>query len=469
MRMARIALSLLGALALIVAGRQTWQEHHRAAGLDFYIYWVNAQLPGRADVDNIYSIETQERAGEEYYARGQESASELLRYDSQRRRRLDNVSSPFLYTTFRWLSRDYESARTTFLVATLVAFVAATLLSVRAVGVRWAWGLYLVAALLTWFRGFEADLRVGNVNSFQFLVVAVIATLLRRDVAFRNPGLLHFTAGALGGMLLAFKPNVLYAVVLLLAARAFTRHWRELRFEAAGGIAGGLIAMIITAINYGTFQVWLQWPAAASQFWHRLQTRTERNVAPALSLIEQYGSWLSHLLAAVLIVIACVAIWRGRNRIDVLLIAGTGLLIYLLASTVVWLHYMVLTLPVAIALLQWRSTAVVSLLALAAIAEEPFEILTGKAIYPFDAHLITPALVALFLCAVWKIGWPASAVSDAGNELERTPLPGAQASVTDNRSSFRALASPLLSSSAGASRQHRLTRIHSSHGSTETP
>jgi hypothetical protein len=69
---------------------------------------------------------------------------------------------------------------------------------------------------------------------------------------------------------------------------------------------------------------------------------------------------------------------------------------------------MVLVIPIALALLRWRPTAVVSLLALAAIAEEPFELLTGIAVYPNDAKLIGPALFFLFGCAVWKLGYPES-------------------------------------------------------------
>ncbi|MND06198.1 hypothetical protein D3C83_274470 [compost metagenome] len=64
---------------------------------------------------------------------------------------------------------------------------------------------------------------------------------------------------------------------------------------------------------------------------------------------------------------------------------------------------MVFVIPIALALLRWRTTAIVSLLALAAIAEEPFEWLTGMAVYPNDAKLIGPALFALFVCAIWKL------------------------------------------------------------------
>jgi len=130
----------------------------------------------------------------------------------------------------------------------------------------------------------------------------------------------------------------------------------------------------------------------------------ERNVTPALELFHRQGAWASHALAAVLTVILAIAIWRGKRRDD-LLVAGTAILVYLMSATVVWLHYMVLVIPVAFALMRWRTTAVVALLSLALIAETLFEMATGIPVYPNDAKLITPAFVALFACAVWKLAF----------------------------------------------------------------
>src|SRR5436190_481163 len=323
--MKRAVLTTIALLAALYAIVVTWKKNERAAGLDFYLYYVNSQLPSRADVDNIYSPETQERIGEEYYARAQASSSELRKYDATRRRRLDNVSSPFLYTTLRWVSRDYDRA-------------------------------------------------------------------LLQDHAL-----------------------LLIAVVVFIA-RVVLREWHRLRIEILGGAIGVAIAIVVTAINYGTFRVWLQWNTAANEFFHRLRTRDERNVAPALSLFQQHGTWLGYVIAALLIAIVCYGLVRasgapsaGRGapearttRRDALLV-GLAILIYLISAPVVWLHYMVLSLPLAIALLRCRWTAIVSLLALAVIAEVPFEWITRTPVYPHDATLITPALLALFACGVWAL------------------------------------------------------------------
>jgi len=417
--MKRAVLTTIALLAALYAIVVTWRKNERAAGLDFYLYYVDSQLPSRADVDNIYSPETQERIGEEYYARAQAGASELRKYDATRRRRLDNVSSPFLYTTLRWVSRDYDRALLQDHALLLIAFIAGVLALCRLARVPWCWALLLLAALLLWYRGFEADLRVGSVNSLQLAAVAAMLW---------SPPLL---AGAILGMLIAFKPNLILIAVVVFLARIVLREWHRLRLELLGGAIGVAIAIVITAINYGAFRVWLQWITAANEFFHRLQTREERNVAPALSLFQRHGTWVGYVIAAILIVIVCWAVVRRATRHpesakrdegsrnakafaisrsfavfaaqDDALLAGLAILIYLISAPVVWLHYMVLALPLAIALLRWRWTAIISLLALIVIAEVPFEWITRTPVYPHDATLITPALLALFACGVWAL------------------------------------------------------------------
>lgn len=397
--MKRLAL-IIAALAVLYALAVTWRLNARAAGLDFYIYFVAGQLSGRADVDNIYSAEVQERIGEEYYERAQRSNSELRKYDAQRRRRLDLVSSPFLYTTLDWVSRDYDRALIQYHVLVLVAFVAGVLLIARRVSLSWPSSLLLLAGLLLYYRGFEADLRVGNVNSLQLLMIAL---------ALWSPPVL---AGAILGMLICFKPNLIIVALLLAVARVASRDWKRLGAEVAGGAAGGVFAFVAAAVNYRSLDVWSEWIAAANQFWHRLPTRMERNVTPALALFHRFGEWPGYLIAATLFVLACIAIWRGerssgktesRDPVRDVLIASVAIVIYLLSANVVWLHYMVLVVPAAVVLMRSRATAVVALLALAALAEEPFEMLVGKPAAPVEVMLIGPALAALFVCAVWKL------------------------------------------------------------------
>jgi len=388
-----IIFTALAGAAALYATVTVWRQNERAAGLDFYIYYVAGQIAGRADVENIYAAEVQERVGEEYFERAQRSGSELRKYDAQRRRRLDLVSSPFLFSTLRWVSADYERALTQYHAFVLVCFIAGVLFFCRAAGVAWWTSLFLLAGLLLWYRGFEADLRVGNVNAVQLLALAVIVAV---------PRLRWLLLGAL----LLFKPNVMFVPLLFAVARLARREHRELVRDLAQGAAGALIAFLVASLSYGSPRVWLQWVSAANDFYHRLPTRMERNVTPALALFHDYGEWVSYALAAILVAIACVAIVRSKTN-DAALLAGLGVLIYLLSANVVWLHYMVLAIPIAIALLRGRATPYVAIAALLLIAEEPFELFTRRAAAPVEAWLITPALAALF---VLGLRWRGSAV-----------------------------------------------------------
>ena len=404
-----IAITVIAALAVVYAVRVTWKQHERAAGLDFYIYFVNAQLQARDDVANIYDRDEQSRIGDEYYERAQSSRSEIRKYDAQRRRFVDSVSSPFLYTTLRWVSRNYERALRQYHVLVLTSFIVGFLLIARKVGLSWPSALLLLAALLLWYRGFEADLRVGNVNSLQLLALGA---------ALSAPPL---AAGFLTGLLIAFKPNLILVPLLLMVARAASRDWPRLRRELLGGVAGAVTAIAVAAISYGTFHVWLQWIARANEFYHRLPTRMERNVTPALSLFHAYGAWPSYVIALTLTLVVIFAIVRWRTRDDVL-ITGLAIMIYLLSATVVWLHYMVLVVVLALALMRSRVTAALALLALAAIAQEPFEWLTKIPVYPNDAKLMTPAFVLLFAASLWQLAKTDQTTSLSSASTQRSSI-----------------------------------------------
>ncbi|HUR80871.1 MAG TPA: hypothetical protein VM733_08900, partial [Thermoanaerobaculia bacterium] len=182
----------------------------------------------------------------------------------------------------------------------------------------------------------------------------------------------------------------------------------ERKIDFVQGAIGGAIAFIAASISYGGPRVWLQWVSAANAFYHRLPTRMERNVTPALELFHRYGEWVSYVLAVALLILVIVR----RKRNDAPLLAGLGILVYLLTANVVWLHYMVLVIPIAVALLRWRSTAIVAVVALLLIAEEPFEWIAGRAAFDVEVWLIAPAMAALFACGVWKLSErdPASAL-----------------------------------------------------------
>jgi hypothetical protein len=419
-RYLRYALMILAVALIVHFVRVTLDNLKTTSGFDFYIYYANAQIAGRPDIPNIYAPDVQVRVGEELYLQAQYTGSDRQWHAARSRRRLDSVSSPFLYTTLGWLSPVYERAIRHYHVLLMTSFligVAVLCLTARLPPVG---TLFLLAFLVGWYFPFHGDLIVGNVNSLQLIVLALAIA-----ASHRWP----LVAGFLLGILLSFKPNLILVLVLLIASRLLTRDFARLRREVIGGAVGGLTAFVAAAIHYGDARVWLYWLTAAGEFWERFPPRSDRNVAPALPLFQQYGSWPSYVIATLLLAIVVGAIFRSRKRDD-LLIAGLGINIYLLSATVVWVHYLVLMLPIAVALMRRKQTAAVGILAIIVVAGNPLEAAVGKSMIPFEATVILYALIALFVAGTWMLwtGRPDPSLryksSDSGAEGDLVrPLP----------------------------------------------
>ncbi|MGZ5440691.1 MAG: hypothetical protein ACXW5U_07075 [Thermoanaerobaculia bacterium] len=394
-RVLKYALIALGAAAVLHSGIWVVRALGSQPAVDFYIYYVAADLDARSDVEDIYGPDVQSRIGEEEYARALSGSSRLQKLDAADRRRLDNVSSPFLYTCFTWLPRDYDLALGIFRTLLVVAFGAGVVILGVVAGLPWAAALFLSAALLRFFFPFHTEVIVGNVNAFQLFAIALFAAFDRRFPAI---------GGAIIVLLVAFKPTLAWMIVVLVVSRLAVRDFARLRRELAGGTVGGLFAFGAAALNFGSPRVWLQWIPVASGFYGRLPGREANNVAPALPLFESVGSSLSLIIASLLLIVVTVLLFRFRSRNNVLL-AGLGALVYILSAPVVWLFYLTLAIPAAVALLRNGWTGVVAVAALFAMSGQ-WLFLMGHGAQPLDWRVITPALLALFAASLWHLAAP---------------------------------------------------------------
>ncbi len=365
MRAVRILLLVLSIAAAAYAVAAIWRNIARTAAIDFYLVWVNANVAGRDDIPNIYSVAAQSSIGEEFFARSLDSGSQIFHETATYRRRLDSRGSPFLYASFAWLGGDFEKALLLYRALTLAALLAAIVLLGRWCSMPLWRSILCFALLVHFFLPFRADFGVGNVNAIQLFFLALALTLgTRYPVA----------AGAILAMLLVQKPNVILVVAVLMLSRILTRDFRRLGREIAGGAIGGALAFVIGSLWFETPRIWLLWLQSAGDLYETLLPVDFNNVTPALPLFQQYGTWLSYVIAAVLIAIACIPLLRGRKRDDLLLIS-LGLLIYFMSATLVWLHYLMLCILPAFALFRTRVTAVLAGIALLLMADVPYEML----------------------------------------------------------------------------------------------
>ena len=402
----RILLLLLSIAAAAYAVACIWRDIAGTAAIDYYLVYVNANVAGRDDIPNIYSADAQSSIGEEFFARSLDSGSRVFHETATYRRRLDSRGSPFLYASFAWLSADFERALQQYQALVLAAFLGAILL----LG-RWRrmplWLSILVFALLVhFFLPFRADFGVGNVNAIQLFLLALALT-----VGERHPVI----AGAILGLLLAQKPNVILVVAVLMLSRILTRDFKRLGRELLGGAIGGVVAFAIGSLWFGTPRIWLLWLESAGNLYETLLSVEFNNVTPALPLFEHYGTWLSYVIAAALIAIVGIALMRGAKRDDLLLIS-LGLLIYFMSATLVWLHYLVLCIIPAFALFRTRVTAVIGGIALLLMADVPYQMLFGPTNPRMRQPLIVIAMAMLFVGCVVEL-WrgrphaPAAAVT----------------------------------------------------------
>jgi len=392
-RALRILLLVVSIVAAAYAVAGIWRNLSQKAAIDFYLVYVNVQVAGRDDIPNIYSDEAQSSIGEEFFARALDSGSRVFHETASVRRTLDSRGSPFLYASFAWISRDFEKALTHYRILLLAAYLAGIVLLGRYCRLPLWLTIFLFALLVHFFLPFRADFTVANVNAIQLFLLALALTIGERRPAI---------AGAILAMMLAAKPNVVLVVAILMIARVISRDFRRLGSEIAGGAVGGAIAFVVGSLWFETPRIWLLWLNSAGSLYQTLLGVEFNNVTPALPLFQQYGTWISYAIAAVLMVIAGFPLLRGAKRDDLLLIS-LGLLIYFMSATLVWLHYFVLAIIPAFALLRRNRTAIIAGIALLLMADVPYAMLFGPSSPQLRAKLIFIAMLMLFAACVWML------------------------------------------------------------------
>ena len=167
------AAAIAAGAALVVWGLwSSWQLAARSPGLDFYQFWIGAQEAPHAR-GQLWSPETRARLGTEYYNRAvMREGSNRMASVAQSRRELELFSTPFLYTCFGALPNRYEPAYLLWRIVSLLSLVAAVALIARALGWHLAPALFFLAFVLLLFQPLKSELRVGNVNEIQLLMIA---------------------------------------------------------------------------------------------------------------------------------------------------------------------------------------------------------------------------------------------------------------------------------------------------------
>lgn len=394
-RAVRTLLLIVSTAAAAYSVAPLWRNLSRSIAIDFYLVWVNNQVAARDEMPNIYSTAAQSTIGEEFFSRSLNSDSRVFVETATNRRRLDSRGSPFLYASFAWMSGEFETALLQYRIVILASFLGGLILLGFLCGVPLWFSVACFAAAVHYYLPFIADFVVGNLNAIQLFLLA-----LALAVGEKRPAI----AGAIVAMMLAQKPNVVVVVALLMLSRVLARDFDRLRREMLGGVIGGIIAFAIGSWWFETPRIWLLWLGSAGDLYSSLIGVEFNNVAPALALFQQHGTWISYVIAVLLVIIASIPLLRGAKRDD-LLIVSLGLLIYFLSATLVWLHYLVLCFIPAFALLRQRATAALAVIALLLMADVPYAMSRGPSTPELRAKLALVALLLLFagcIAMLWR-------------------------------------------------------------------
>ena len=360
---------VLGALCL-VALLGAWNYARSLPGIDYYVAWAAVDATRKNTEHDIYTREGRFRLGREYRREAlvgdpesrQAAAAEHVSY-------LHTSATPFLYTVIGLFSTgDYDRDLGLWHGLSLAAFTLALLLISRMFGFSAAASLALLLPCLVWLTALHSDLRVGNVNSFQFGLLALLFWLQSRDADTRfSPlagRLASASAGAVVALMVLFKPNLAPVALILLGAWLVRRQFLKLLIGATGMAVGALAALTWSSLFFGDPGVWLDW-------FRSLATLMEMDVgagignfnfANAIGLRLDRGGQIG--LALFLCALALLALWWGRRKrapthaapgvdgvdgerelIEYGQLLALACLIQLLVSPLVWLHYFVLTVP----------------------------------------------------------------------------------------------------------------------------
>ncbi len=275
---------------------------------------------------------------------------------------LETYSTPFLYTVAGvFASGRYDRDHAGFVLLSLGCGLFGALAICRLLRFEPLSCAAAIALLGLAFAPFLSDLRVGNVNAIQLGLLA--AFLGVRNLP--RPALADPAAGAILGLAVMFKPNLGCVALMLAMAGRSTGVWRRWPAWARGG--GGRrrrdrrlepllrdVPGLVELVRRGPLDT------------RRDRRREDRELRSRAASRRPLGVRAAPLLAAAAVGAMLVIAWASRRRgaastgneieprsagRDVLLV-GTGCMAYLLSAPLVWVHYFVLVVPLALFLLR---------------------------------------------------------------------------------------------------------------------
>lgn len=421
-----LILGTLLALSLLSA----WMYTKGTAGLDYYVAWVAADVVKSDSKLDIYDPSSAYKFAVIYRNKADmEKDAPRQKELARHRKQLPMTATPFLYGVTGLLATgDYEKDLTRWHLLSLILLTASILVSCRLAGYSAATSFAFMLPIMVWFAPFYSDLRVGNVNSIQLGWIGLIIWLQSRQ-----PGSGYlFAAGFFTGMLVMFKPNLAPVAILLAGGWAVRKHYPNLGISIGGIATGSLTAVLVSSAWMGSTTAWFDWFSRVMMFVERVPGKARGNHAVMAQTFKSPGAPSQLTVALLLCLLVLVAFWWGRRRASGSLndrpgsrqelmentcLIAAGCIIMMLASTTVWLHYYLLTIPMLIlAFSPWKSAGkmgivpilmlrVLPVIAMVLLMESALTIVIGGQVKDYWNLSTTISAVTLFIIGLWQLAY----------------------------------------------------------------
>jgi hypothetical protein len=356
-----VVLSLLGA----------WMYVKDTPGLDYYVAWAAADAVNNDTPNNIYKPESRYRLAVIYKNKADERQDNpRQKVIAKHRNSLPMTATPFMYwVTGLLVTGDYEQDLTTWQALSLFLLALSILVICRILNYPVATSMIVLLPVVIMMIPLHSELRVANVNSVQLGMIALILWLQSRSADTRY----LFATGLAIGLLAMFKPNLAPIALLIAGGWAVRRQFSKLMVTLYGIATGAFFALLVSSWWMGKATIWWDWITVLR---HTVGGSGPGRSAGNYSAMTQVSGGMDlnnqFVLALLFCLVCLVALWWGRRGAskptdsrtieDRETLENTGLIamgciVALLASSLVWIHYYVLAIPMIIfALRPWQSS-----------------------------------------------------------------------------------------------------------------
>ena len=420
------------ALIVMICGTYTSQRVYRTSvGIDFSQFWGvgKARQAHRRALDDPYTEVPEYAEFLNEYARetGDLRLDEADRINRQLYRNgLDLTGTPLFYMLFAVMPSEYSLAFHGVEILLGLAFSAALLLLYftrrRKLG-----AYFLLALFLTLdYEPLLSELRVGNVNSLQFLALAALTCYMYGEGARSTSRQYMRNSLIMAALtfLVLLKPNLLLIALMLAASIWAVRGPGVGAIATAIAGAAGMGLVGASSLFFGSSRVWLDWLHYLSGGSGKLaRPVADGNYSTALIVADALRISVDHaatLLTALLAAMIIAALHAARDAVlprtqglgrsiivlfrDPFMAAALGVAMTLAVSPLVWVHYnIILLLPALWFFLDSEPWSPVEALAAAAIFMSSEIVPKLLGIYSMSPYLTAFCWLPVVGCVLTRI------------------------------------------------------------------